>query len=131
MSQSTVVDTCTNAKLVIAALYHFTVFDDNIHKLQRSLLKLCYNNNIRGTLLLAREGINGTIAGPEEGIATVIDYIQAWPEVNLRLNIKYSYSHGNSSAFKHIKVKVKNEIVTMGKPNLDICLLYTSDAADE
>lgn len=107
----------------IAALYHFTVLGDiMIHKLQKALLKLCLHHNIRGTLLLAREGINGTIAGPEEGIAAVVEHIQAWPEVDHQLNIKYSYSYSssNSSTFNHIKIKVKDEIVTMGKPDLDI-----------
>jgi len=110
----------TSASTTIAALYHFTAFGDTIHKLQRTLLKLCLDHNIRGTLLLAREGINGTISGPKDGIAAVIDHIQAWPEVDHKLNIKYSYSCRSSSTFSHIKVKVKSEIVTMGKPDLDI-----------
>lgn len=119
----TVADGDSASYTTIAALYHFTVLGDiMIHKLQKALMKLCLHHNIRGTLLLAREGINGTIAGPEEGIAAVVEHIQAWPEVDHQLNIKYSYSYSssNSSTFNHIKVKVKDEIVTMGKPDLDI-----------
>ncbi|MEH6723920.1 MAG: hypothetical protein V7686_10410, partial [Qipengyuania sp.] len=62
----------------IAALYQFARFDDP-KALRAPLLALCEENGVRGTLLLAREGINGTIAGSDEGIAAVIDHIRALP----------------------------------------------------
>ncbi|MBC7181709.1 MAG: hypothetical protein H5U14_16715, partial [Roseovarius sp.] len=62
----------------IAALYHFTRFDDPA-AVQGPLQALCDAEKISGSLLLAREGINGTIAGPAAGIAAVLAHIRALP----------------------------------------------------
>ena len=62
----------------IAALYQFARFDDP-SALRAPLLAACESNAVRGTLLLAKEGINGTIAGSDEGIAAVIAHIRALP----------------------------------------------------
>ena len=60
----------------IAALYHFTRFDDPA-SLRPGLLACAEANAVRGSLLLASEGINGTIAGTDAGIESVLDYIRA------------------------------------------------------
>lgn len=104
-----------NMSYQVAALYHFTHIPDPAGK-RLPLLSLCEKNNIRGTLLLAHEGINGTIAGTEAGIAEVISHLEAWPEIN-GLEVKYSTSQ--SPGFLRMKVRLKSEIVTMGKPDID------------
>ena len=62
----------------VCALYHFTSFEDH-QALRQPLLDLCLANEITGTLLLAHEGINGTIAGSRKGIDAVIAHIQSLP----------------------------------------------------
>ena len=102
-------------RFTVAALYHFTIIKDPVAK-RYPLLSLCRSQGVRGTVLLATEGINGTIAGTPESIASVIDHVKAWPEVE-SLEVKYSLSDENS--FKRLKVKIKNEIVAMRKPEIN------------
>ena len=102
-------------KFTVAALYHFTRINDPVAK-RYPLLSLCRSEGVRGTVLLAKEGINGTISGTTEGIASVIEHVKGWPEVE-SLEVKYSFSDENS--FKRLKVKIKNEIVTMRKPEIN------------
>lgn len=99
----------------IAALYHFTRFDAPA-ALRAPLLALCEAQGVRGTLLLAREGINGTIAGPEAGIARVLDHIRALPGC---AGLDWKESHSATAPFGRMKVRLKREIVTMGVPDLD------------
>ncbi len=102
-------------RFTVAALYHFTRIKDPVAK-RYPLLSLCRSLEIRGTVLLATEGVNGTLAGTPEGIASVIDHVKGWPEVE-SLEVKYSFSDENS--FKRLKVKIKNEIVAMRKPEIN------------
>ncbi len=102
--------------LTVAALYHFTHIDDPETR-RDELLSLCRSEDVYGTLILAKEGINGTIAGPASGIENVIGFLNSWPEID-GLEVKYSASSGR--AFKRMKVKVKQEIVTMGIPEVDV-----------
>lgn len=99
----------------IAALYHFTRFDDP-GALQPPLLKLCQDNGISGTLLLAHEGINGTIAGPRVGIDTVLAHLRALPGCS---GLEHKESHSAAQPFRRLKVRLKREIVTMGQPDVD------------
>ena len=99
----------------ITALYHFTRFDDPA-SLRPGLLACAEDNDVRGTLLLANEGINGTIAGSDEGIETVLDYIRALPGC---ANLDWKESRAAQMPFYRTKVRLKREIVTMGQPNLD------------
>jgi UPF0176 protein len=78
------------ADLLVAALYHFTNLT-NLDEKQIDLEKICKSNSILGTLLLANEGINGTIAGNEDGIKNVVDHISKWSEIS-ELELKYSFS---------------------------------------
>ena len=97
-------------KLVVAALYQFTEIYDLPQK-QSDLLSICRSRNVRGTLILATEGINGTISGRGHHIKTVIQHIIDWPEI-ADLDVKYSSSTDQN--FNRVKVKIKKEIVTMG-----------------
>lgn len=99
----------------VAALYQFTRFDDP-HALQGPLLAACEAADIKGTLLLAREGINGTIAGTPEGLDAVLAHIRALPGC-AALEVKFS--EAPAMPFGKLKVRVKREIVTMGQPDID------------
>jgi UPF0176 protein len=101
--------------LTIAALYHFTRFDDPA-ALRGPLLELCIAQGVKGSLLLAREGVNGTIAGPRAGIEAVLAHLRALPGC-AALEHKESFAEG--MPFGRMKVKLKREIVTMGQPDVD------------
>lgn len=99
----------------VAALYRFAPFDDPA-ALRQPLLDLCAERGVKGTLLLAREGVNGTISGPADGIAAVIAHIRALPDC-AALDVKYSAAA--DMPFQRLKVRLKKEIVTMKVPGLD------------
>ncbi|MEI4508955.1 rhodanese-related sulfurtransferase [Sphingopyxis sp. CCNWLW253] len=99
----------------VAALYRFASFDDPA-ALRQPLIDLCAAEGVMGTLLLAREGINGTIAGTEAGIAAVLGHIRALPDC-AGLDVKYSTAA--EMPFQRMKVRLKKEIVTMKVPGLD------------
>ncbi|WP_106746770.1 rhodanese-related sulfurtransferase [Yoonia maritima] len=99
----------------VAALYHFTRFDDPA-ALQGPLLDLCKSQGISGTLLLAKEGVNGTIAGSREGIDAVVAHIQSLPGCT---NFEWKESTASVPPFHRMKVRLKREIVTMGQPDVD------------
>ena len=101
--------------LCVAALYQFTRFVD-CAALRGPLEQLCRKRRVRGTLLLAREGINGTIAGNADGIAAVLDHIRALPGC---AGLEVKYSHAETMPFHRMKVRIKREIVTMGQPDID------------
>lgn len=100
----------------IAALYHFARFSDPVG-MKPPLVDLCLRNHITGTLLLAQEGVNGTIAGPSQAaIDTVIKYLRALPGCS---GLEHKISHVDTPPFGKMKVKIKREIVTMGQPDVD------------
>ncbi len=103
------------SEYLIAALYKFVSLPD-YKSLQEPLLKECEANNICGTLLLAREGINGTIAGPEEGIRHILRYLRSDERF---ADLEHKESWANSRPFYRMKVKLKREIVTMGVDFID------------
>ncbi len=99
----------------VAALYQFTRFDD-CAAIQAPLAALCRANGVKGTLLLAPEGINGTIAGSDAAIEEVLAHIRALPGC-AKLDVKHS--RAATMPFHRMKVRLKREIVTMGAPDLD------------
>lgn len=103
------------APIRIAALYQFARFDDLPGKRQL-LAALCDVHGVRGTLLLAHEGINGTIAGTPEAIDDVLAHIRALPGC-AALDVKESWA--DSLPFHRMKVRIKREIVTMGEPDIN------------
>ena len=104
-----------NAPITVAALYQFTRFEETA-SLREPLLAKCEEVGAMGTLLLAKEGINGTIAGSENAIAQVLGHIRAMPGC-AELDVKFS--HAESIPFNRMKVRLKREIVTMGEPDID------------
>ena len=104
-----------SAMISVAALYHFAPIEAPARRRQ-PLLDLCLDAGIRGTLLLAEEGINGTIAGPADGIEKVISHLRGWPGF---ADLEVKYSTASSPGFLRMKVRLKSEIVTMGKPGID------------
>ena len=101
--------------LTVAALYHFTRFPDPA-ALRPGLLDRCLANGVKGSLLLAGEGINGTIAGTSDGIDAVLGYLRALPGCD---GLEWKESPANSMPFGRMKVRIKREIVTMGQPDID------------
>ena len=101
--------------LVVAALYHFTRFKDPA-ALRGPLLDHCRAQGLCGTLLLAPEGINGTIAGPRQGIDAALAHIRALPGC---ATLSWKESAAETPPFGRMKVRLKREIVTMGQPQVD------------
>ena len=99
----------------VAALYCFTPLPDFAER-RGPLLDLCVAAGVRGTLLLAPEGVNGTIAGSPESIAAVLDHLRAIPG-SAGLDVKFSGAP--AMPFHRMKVRLKREIVTMGVPGID------------
>ena len=102
-------------KVIVAALYHFTKFSD-YKKLQDPLRKICNSEGIKGSLLIAYEGINGTISGSRSGIDAILKHIRSMPGCS---NLEHKESFASEIPFKRMKVKLKKEIVTMGQPHID------------
>ena len=102
-------------KVIVAALYHFTKFSD-YKKLQDPLRKICNSEGIKGSLLIAYEGINGTISGSRSGIDAVLKHIRSMPGCS---DLEHKESFTSEIPFKRMKVKLKKEIVTMGQPHID------------
>lgn len=101
--------------VTVAALYRFAPIAD-CAALRDALETVCKTQGIKGTLLIAREGINGTIAGSADGIARVVDFIRAQPDC-AETDVKYSGA--SEMPFYRMKVRIKQEIVTMGEPDID------------
>lgn len=101
--------------ITVAALYRFAAFADPA-SMREPLFAKCEELGIKGTLLLAREGLNGTIAGTDNAIGAIIDHLRALPDC-ADLEVKYSYAA--KMPFIRLKVRVKQEIVTMGEPDID------------
>ncbi len=103
------------SKFVVAALYQFTRFED--HKsLQAPLQAVCNKHGVKGSLLLAHEGINGTIAGTRAGIDAVLTAIRGLPGC---ADLEHKESFASQMPFLRMKVKLKKEIVTLGVPSVD------------
>ena len=104
-----------NDGFVVAALYKFVSLDD-INGLRQTLQQLCDKNQILGTILLAEEGINGTIAAPRDGMTQFLNWLEADGRFN-QLSLKFSFSP--DQPFLRMKVRPKREIVTMGCPEIN------------
>ena len=98
--------------ITVATFYKFVPLKD-CAELQRSLQTLCDSHHLQGTILLAEEGINATIAGHEAGVLQVIDGLKSDPRL-ADLTVKTAIA--DAVPFGHMKVKIKREIVTLGQP---------------
>lgn len=101
--------------IVVAALYRFVSLPD-YEALREPLLNKCLEEDITGTLLLAAEGINGTVAGSRQGIDALLDYLRADARFEA---IDHKESFYEEMPFYRMKVKLKREIVTMGVEGID------------
>lgn len=100
---------------VVAALYKFVNLPDYV-ELRDQLYQHLVLNKVKGTLLLAEEGINGTICGTREGV----DAVRQWLDADGRFEgLSYKESFADEPAFYRTKVKLKTEIVTMGVPGVN------------
>jgi UPF0176 protein len=104
-----------NAPVTVVALYHFTRLE-NFTELREPLLDLSTEQGIKGTLLLAHEGINGTVAGTAEAIQALVAYLRSLPAFS---DLEVKYSHALEMPFHRLKVRLKKEIVTMGIEDVD------------
>ena len=100
---------------IVAALYHFTRFADPA-ALIAPLRAVAEGGGVRGSLLIAGEGINGTVAGPRAGIDAVLAAIRALPGCS---DLEWKESTATQMPFDRLKVRLKREIVTMGQPDVD------------
>lgn len=115
MYTDAVVDHVADMKIVIAALYKFVALPD-FRELRQPLLDECQRLGIRGSLLLASEGINGTVAGSREGIDSLLAYIKRDPRL---VDLSHKESFQKAMPFYRMKVKLKREIVTLGVEGID------------
>lgn len=95
---------------ICAALYKFVELND-FAEYREPLYQCLIDNAVKGTLLLAREGINGTICGTREGLDHVLAFLRSRAEF---ADLEHKESPSASQAFYRTKVKLKKEIVTMG-----------------
>lgn len=105
----------TTLPVRVVALYRFTPFED-CEAIRGPLAKLCCSLGIRGILLLAHEGINGTIAGSDGAMDRVLEHIRALPGC---ADLEIKESRAAELPFLRMKVRIKKEIVTMGVPGVD------------
>ena len=101
--------------VVICALYKFVSLPD-FRDIREPLLNFCMAQGIKGTLLLALEGINGTVSGSRQAIELMLDYLRNDPRLN---ELDYKLSFDEEQPFYRMKVKLKKEIVTMGLQGVD------------
>ena len=97
-------------KITVCALYKFVEIK-NLKELKSKILSFIKENNIYGTILIANEGINGTVSGDNSKIINLINFLQS--DVRFS-NIEYKLSFTNKNPFYRTKVKLKKEIVTLG-----------------
>lgn len=100
---------------VVAAFYKFVRLPDFAEK-RDPLMSHCEAQGIRGTILLAAEGINGTIAGSRQAIDSVLSFLRSDPRL---VDLEHKESSADSQPFDRMKVRLKKEIVTLGLPEIE------------
>ena len=113
MSQNT--PAVNHDPVVVCALYKFVRLE-NFTQIRQPLLTTMLDNDVKGTLLLAAEGINGTVAGSRESINALLAWLEQQPGLD---GIVHKESFDQSNPFYRTKVKLKKEIVTMGVEGVD------------
>ena len=103
------------SKYIVCALYKFVTLE-NYEEMRQPLLDAMLDNHIKGTLLLAAEGINGTVSGPREGIDNLLAYLNDDARIN---PVSTKESLHDDAPFYRTKVKLKKEIVTLGVEGID------------
>lgn len=103
------------SQIIVAAFYKFSALPD-FAQYQAPLQNVADKNDVCGTILLAHEGVNGTIAGPRAGINAVIAEIKTLPGC---ANLEWKESYTAKNPFHRLKVRLKKEIVTMGVQDIE------------
>ena len=99
----------------VTAFYKFARLPE-FAALRQPLLELCRKQGVRGSILLAPEGVNGTIAGAEADVAAVIGHLRSFPGC---ADMECKHSAAAAMPFRRMKVRLKKEIVTLGVPDVD------------
>ena len=107
--------TCEPAVFLTAALYKFASLPD-FADWREPLFDFCQAREIKGTLLLAAEGINGTVAGPEASVRALLAHLRSDPRL---AHLEHKESWSAKEPFYRLKVKLKKEIVTLGVDGID------------
>lgn len=105
-----------NNEIVITSFYHFQDLPNYV-EIKNPLLEFCTKNNLKGTILLAHEGINSTISGMRDGINNLYEFLTKDLKINIE-NFKESFS--DVRPFQKMKVRLKKEIVAMGILDLEV-----------
>jgi UPF0176 protein len=101
--------------VVVCALYKFVTLED-YQEIKAPLLNFMLEQDLRGTLLLAHEGINGTVAGSRDAINALLSFLDNDPRL---AEVSYKESFVDDMPFLRTRVKLKKEIVTMGVEGID------------
>ena len=99
---------------LVAAFYKFVALDDLAQRAER-VKAIAIAHDVKGTVLLAEEGINSTVSGPEAGVQALLAHLRADPKL---LDLEAKFSWAPSQGFYRFKVRIKREIVTMGIPQV-------------
>jgi len=103
------------AEFLIASFYKFVTLTDAAEK-RETIWEYCQQHQVLGSILIAPEGINGTIAGLPENMAAVLAFLRSDSRLD---SLEYKTSFSRKLPFKRLKVKLKKEIVTFGVPQAD------------
>ncbi|MCA9743750.1 MAG: rhodanese-related sulfurtransferase [Deferribacteres bacterium] len=103
------------SEYIVCTFYHFTALDDP-QTMREKLTDLMHEHAMKGTILLAHEGINGTVAGTRAAVDVLKDFLKADARF---AGILFKESFDSEIPFKRTKVRLKKEIVTMGVPEID------------
>ena len=102
--------------VVIAAFYHFASLPD-YEAMRQPLLRFCNRHKLKGTILLAAEGVNSTISGSREAIDALLAHLRSDPRL---AGLEHKESFHDNQPFMRMKVRLKKEIVRLGMDELDI-----------
>ncbi len=105
--------------ITVATLYKFVEIND-LQSLRTEIQALCKENNAKGTILLAKEGINGTISAKNKEIRNILKKLKSDKRFK-KLEVKFSET--NKMPFNRMKVRIKKEIVTIGDPSINPTIL--------
>lgn len=106
---------CPMQDFVVITFYKFFDFPDYKEQ-QQPIFNFADEQNIIGTILLAAEGINATIAGTQPALDAMLAFLRSGDRL---ADLTYKVSTAEKPPFKRLKVKLKKEIVTLGQPNID------------
>jgi UPF0176 protein len=103
----------------VAAFYQFAALPD-FRELREPLRAICAGLDLKGSVLLAHEGINGTLAGSPKAITALVEELQPGPLFSGRLdNLELKFSAAAAMPFQRLKIRLKKEIVTLGDAKAD------------